>query len=95
MNRFGLVSACWLACGWPAFAAAPATPTFNRDIAPILFGKCATCHRPGEVAPFPLLTFADAQKRAKQLVTVTRRRLMPPWKAQPGHGEFLDERPVL
>ncbi len=58
----------------------------------MLFSKCATCHRLGEVAPFPLLTFGDAQKRAKQIATVTQRRLMPPWKAQPGHGEFLDER---
>lgn len=84
--------ACWLASGCSAPAAPPAIPTFNRDIAPILFAKCATCHRPGEVAPFPLLTFADAQRRAKQIATVTHRRLMPPWKAQPGHGEFLDER---
>jgi len=33
-----------------------APPTFNKDIAPILYQQCATCHRPGEVAPFSLLT---------------------------------------
>jgi len=41
-----------------------ATPTFNKDIAPILYQNCATCHRPGEVAPFSLLAYEDAAKRA-------------------------------
>ena len=91
--RCALISLCiWLACA-PAWSANPTNPpTFNRDIAPIVFSKCATCHQPGEVAPFSLLTFKDAHKRAKQLAEVTGRRLMPPWKAQPAHGEFLDER---
>ncbi len=69
-----------------------ATPTFNRDIAPILFKNCSNCHRPGEVAPFALLTYADAAKRAKQIAAITQARVMPPWKATPGFGEFLDER---
>lgn len=41
--------------------------TFNRDIAPILFKQCAPCHRPGEAAPFSLLTYEDAKKRAEQI----------------------------
>jgi len=69
-----------------------ATPTFNKDIAPILYQNCATCHRPGEVAPFSLLTYQDASKRAKLISAVTERRYMPPWKAEPGYGKFLDER---
>jgi hypothetical protein len=73
-------------------AAQTATPTFNSDIAPILYANCTTCHRPGEVAPFPLLTYDDAAKRARLLATVTEARVMPPWKAEPGHGEFLNER---
>ena len=75
-----------------AMAAAAATPTFNHDIAPILYSNCATCHRPGEVAPFSLLTYQDAAKRAKQIATVTQSRFMPPWKAEPGYGEFQNER---
>jgi hypothetical protein len=75
-----------------AGASLAATPTFNKDIAPILYQNCATCHRPGEVAPFSLLTYADASKRAKLISTVTQRRYMPPWKAEPGYGKFLDER---
>jgi len=68
------------------------SPTFNKDIAPILYQNCAICHRAGEVAPFPLLTYQDASKRAKLLATVTERRYMPPWKAEHGYGEFANER---
>jgi mono/diheme cytochrome c family protein len=67
-------------------------PTYNRDIAPILYNNCANCHRPGEVAPFPLLTYRDTAKRAALIATVTKTRAMPPWKAEPGHGEFKDAR---
>jgi hypothetical protein len=66
--------------------------TFTRDIAPILFRHCADCHRPGEVAPFSLLTFADARKRAATIEAVTADRLMPPWKGVEGHGRFVGER---
>jgi thiol-disulfide isomerase/thioredoxin len=69
-----------------------ATPTFNRDIAPLLFAKCAECHRPGEVAPFSLLSHGDAAKRAGFLATVSRSRKMPPWTAEVGHGDFLATR---
>jgi mono/diheme cytochrome c family protein len=67
-------------------------PTFNRDIAPILYENCSNCHRPNEVAPFALLTYQDAAKRAKQIADITARRVMPPWKAAPGYGEFQDVR---
>jgi hypothetical protein len=72
--------------------AGAATPTYNDDIAPILHRNCATCHRPGEVAPFSLLTYQDAAKRAKLIATVTSARVMPPWKAEPGYGDFKDAR---
>ena len=75
-----------------AAAAHAATPTFNKDIAPILYQNCATCHRPGEVAPFSLLTYADAAKKAGLLAVVTGKRVMPPWKAVPGYGSFANER---
>lgn len=66
--------------------------TFNRDIAPILMANCVECHRPGEVAPFSLVSYKDAAKRAAFLAEVTHDRLMPPWKAEIGHGRFLGER---
>ena len=75
-----------------ASAADNAVPTYNKDIAPILYKNCAMCHRPGEVAPFSLLTYLDAKKRAAQIASITRSRVMPPWKAEPGYGDFKDAR---
>ena len=68
------------------------SPTFARDVAPILYRHCATCHHPGEVAPFPLLTYQDAAKRAKLIAAVTASRYMPPWQPEPGYGHFQGER---
>lgn len=56
--------------------------TFTRDIAPIVFSNCATCHRPGEAAPFSLLSYQETKKRAKQIAHVTGTRFMPPWKVE-------------
>lgn len=66
--------------------------TFNRQIAPLVFEHCSGCHRPGEVAPFPLLTYDDVAKRAELLADVMKQRYMPPWKPVPGHGEFRGAR---
>ncbi|MBL8796956.1 MAG: ascorbate-dependent monooxygenase [Planctomycetia bacterium] len=70
----------------------PQQPTFNKHVAPLIFEHCAACHRPGEVAPFSLLTYRDVQKRARQIQGVTSKRLMPPWKAVAGHGDFQGAR---
>jgi hypothetical protein len=75
-----------------AAAGAFAAPSYNKDIAPILYQNCAGCHRPGEVAPFSLLTYQDTAKRAALIATVTKARIMPPWKAEPGYGDFRDVR---
>jgi Flp pilus assembly protein TadD len=76
------------ACGGRSAAPAATTSpvTFNKDVAPIVFANCAPCHRPGEVAPFSLLTYADAAKHADGMVEETRGRHMPPWL--PERGEF-------
>ena len=75
-----------------ALNAATTAPTFNKDIAAILYANCATCHRPGEVAPFSLLTYQDASKRAALIAGAVAARFMPPWKAEPGYGDFAGER---
>jgi hypothetical protein len=67
-----------------------AAPTFTRDVAPILYQHCAVCHHAGQVAPFPLLTYADASRRARLIADVTASRYMPPWKPVGGH--FQNER---
>jgi hypothetical protein len=64
--------------------------TYAKDVAPILNQRCASCHRPGEVGPFSLLTYKDAAKRAKFIKEVTADRRMPPWKPEPGYGDFQD-----
>jgi hypothetical protein len=66
--------------------------SYTRDIAPLLQANCVACHREGEVAPFPLLTYADAARRARQIVRVTQSRFMPPWRPEPDFGHFLNER---
>jgi Flp pilus assembly protein TadD len=66
-------------------------PTFYRDIAPILYRSCTTCHRPGGPGPFALLTYDDARRHAREIAAVTRRGYMPPWLPEPGFGEFEGE----
>ena len=66
--------------------------TFSEHIAPILYENCVTCHRPGEAAPFSLISYEDVSRRARLIADVTRSRYMPPWHAEPGFGDFLDER---
>ncbi len=86
-----MTARCFLALLTGAITTA-AAPTFTRDIAPILFQNCSGCHRPGQGAPFSLLTFQDAARRAKQLADVTRQRLMPPWLPDPAYAHFEGER---
>ena len=94
--------------GWPALAVCAALTvlpggagsvaqdrppvTFAKDIAPIVFARCAGCHRPDGPAPFSLLTYQDARRRAAVMAAVTASRYMPPWKPEPGHGEFIGDR---
>ena len=66
--------------------------TFNKDIAPILFRHCAGCHRPGEVAPFSLLTYQQVKARTNDIVKVTGSRFMPPWLPEHGAPPMADER---
>ncbi|MGI9471282.1 MAG: redoxin domain-containing protein [Rubripirellula sp.] len=65
--------------------------TYTRDIAPIIQANCSSCHRPGQSAPFPLLTYDDVSGHANQILEVTHSRFMPPWKPAPGFTRFLDE----
>ncbi|HWF09646.1 MAG TPA: cytochrome c, partial [Bryobacteraceae bacterium] len=74
------------------FAAAQTPVTFNKQIAPIIYNNCSSCHRPGEAAPFSLLSYQDVAKKARLIAAVTASRYMPPWKAEPGSYAFKDER---
>ncbi len=74
--------------------AAPTTGevTFSEHIAPLIFNNCYECHRPGEAAPFSLMSYEDVSKRATMLQEVMERRFMPPWHPAPGHVEFHNSR---
>ncbi|HEY7152841.1 MAG TPA: redoxin family protein [Gemmataceae bacterium] len=76
----------------PAGQDLPDKVTFSEYIAPIIFNNCTCCHRPGEAAPFKLMSYGDVRKRGKTILDVVERRYMPPWQAEPGHGDFRDER---
>ncbi len=74
-------------------AAEKTVPTYHKEVVRILQKNCQDCHRPEQVAPFALLTFDQARKRAKDMVRVTNDRVMPPWPASPGFGgPFRDAR---
>jgi hypothetical protein len=66
--------------------------TYTHDVAPILFKNCVSCHRPGEVGPFSLLSYEEAAKRAEFIAEIVAEKKMPPWKAVPHYGTFDGER---
>ncbi|MCB9870610.1 MAG: tetratricopeptide repeat protein [Planctomycetes bacterium] len=89
----GVLLAAVAGCSSEGAAPEPgATPTFTRDVAPIVFTHCAPCHRPGEPTPFTLLSYDDVRRKAKQIARVTARRLMPPWLPLPGHIPLVGAR---
>ncbi len=66
--------------------------TFTEDIAPIIHNNCTPCHRPGQVAPFSLITYRDVAKRAEFIQHVTESRYMPPWKADNSYRSFANQK---
>lgn len=72
-------------------AAGAQTPTFSKDVAPILYSKCVECHRPSMFAPMSLVKFEDARPWAKSIRNRVAARTMPPWGADPQHGTFKND----
>jgi uncharacterized protein (TIGR03437 family) len=75
-----------------ASAAHAQTITYAEHIAPLLYNNCTTCHRPGQVAPFSLLTYDDVQRHGRDIAYQTQIHYMPPWKPEPGWTAYRDER---
>jgi len=73
-------------------AVPPSAPTFHRDVQPILEKRCQECHRPGQVAPMPFLTYPQARPWAKAIREAVLLKKMPPWFAEPGYGQFSNDR---
>src|SRR5262245_4799127 len=66
--------------------------TFSKDIAPIVFDACVSCHRANGPGPFPLTSYDEVRRRATQIARVTSSRFMPPWKVEPGVSHFVGQR---
>jgi hypothetical protein len=86
MNRHFLLPVAF------AFVFGRGAQTFTRDVAPIVFDACVSCHRAGGPGPFPLTTYDEVRRRATQIAQVTRTRFMPPWKVTPEVGHFAGQR---
>ena len=70
---------------------APANPTFYKDVLPILQDHCQSCHRPGEVAPIPLVSYEETRPWADELAHAVQSKMMPPWFADPRYGHFAND----
>jgi mono/diheme cytochrome c family protein len=75
-----------------AQARATSTPTFSREVAPVLYRQCAACHRPEGPAPFSVLRYEEARPWAAAILASTEARRMPPWLPEPGIARFIGER---
>jgi len=67
-------------------------PTFNRDVAPIVYANCTMCHRPGGIGPFSLLTYVGAQQKTTRIAKAVSTGHMPPWHADAPRGTFSNDR---
>ena len=92
MRKFIPGAVVVLLCGASQLAAAAeATPTFAKDVAPILYKNCVECHRPTMFAPMSLVTYQDARPYAKVMKQRVVARQMPPWNADPAIGHFKND----
>src|SRR5208282_6160281 len=94
MKHLPSLLAVALCCAGYVFGQEPGNPppTFTRDVAPILQQYCVTCHRPGEAAPFSMLTYEQTKPWAPTIKMVVSQKIMPPWYADPQYGHFANER---
>jgi mono/diheme cytochrome c family protein len=72
-------------------ASSSAVPTFAKDVAPLLYKNCVSCHRPGEMGPMSLVTYQDARPWARAIRDRVVARSMPPWFADPHYGKFSND----
>jgi mono/diheme cytochrome c family protein len=94
-HTFAAISLCALGAiqlAAQAPSGAAASVTFTKDVAPIFYRNCTSCHRPGEIAPMSLLTYKDARPWVRSIGTKVANGSMPPWHADPAYGHFLNDR---
>jgi hypothetical protein len=82
-------------CGWgqsrETTAKQVGVPTFYKDVLPILQEKCQSCHRSGEAAPMPLVTYEETRPWARKMGAMVAMKMMPPWFADPRYGKFAND----
>src|SRR2546426_11734311 len=88
--RIAFIISFLVLCGRAAYAGDPVT--FNNQVVRILQQHCQTCHRPGSIAPFSLLTYSEARTHSFQIRAAVESHEMPPWKPMNAHGVFEGER---
>src|SRR5690349_19572104 len=93
LNRFSY-SVAFLAGVSSLVAAEPgsATPVFSKDIAPILYRHCASCHRAGQIAPMSLLSYEEVRPWAASIREKVATGAMPPWHSAAPAGQFSNDR---
>src|ERR1700757_3614027 len=89
---FASLGALAIAAAAMAAEGGSASVTFNKDVLPILQANCQTCHRPGQIAPMPFLTYQGTRPWAKAMKAAVTSRKMPPWFADPKYGHFSNDR---
>ena len=87
LMAFGVFGGVSQAAAQPASA-----PTYTKDVAPILFANCTSCHRAGEIAPMSLMSYKDVRPWARAIGARVADGTMPPWHADPAHGTFVNAR---
>jgi Copper type II ascorbate-dependent monooxygenase, C-terminal domain len=69
----------------------PASPTFYKDVMPILQDHCQSCHRAGGSAPMALETYDETRPWARKMAAAVEMKMMPPWFADPRYGHFAND----
>jgi mono/diheme cytochrome c family protein len=75
-----------------ASQSSPKAVTFHEDVLPVLQKNCQTCHRPGQIGPFSMLSYKETRPWAKAIKAAVVSRAMPPWFADPRYGHFNNDR---
>jgi hypothetical protein len=88
-----LLRGIWILAAVAVVAVAADAPvTFNKDVLPVLQNNCQGCHRPGEVAPMSLMTYAEARPYARAIKNAVATGKMPPWFADTAVGHFKNDK---
>jgi len=90
--RTGVLYTVFVLSAAALYATRPDVPSFHRDVLTILQNRCQECHRPGQVAPMPFLSYQQTRPWARAIREAVLLKKMPPWFAEQGYGPFSNDR---